>query len=239
MDFRRAITAIAAHFPRKDVADRILVWSGAILSLMIFARGLVEYHIDNSIKRTNTTLEIHKVYLEKYEDKCIYLDNDFCNPDEYAKRLTAERCRYLIGEVKLGFSSCDALSAAHLTEMNAVSLNSVQRSKLRAALNAYRTEMIRPAYGKIDPLMAFFRSIIICVKKKTCDADTAISLFSADMTAFVNEICVYSQNNAKIFRYTTYLAQFLNANSVASDIYWGTDRGRENLFACDYLRELK
>lgn len=232
---RGIVTDLARRLPRKAVAERLLVWVGALVSLAGFLWGVLEYHIDNDIDRTNTTMAFHKLYLDKVRGIDLYPDAKVSEAEALAL-VQAERCRHLRGTFDLSITDCDNLTSANIKAMNALELDSAQRTDLRKALNAFRAGLRKPDRDRLDAAMAFFRSIVICVDNRTCNAETAIALFAADMTAFVNEICIHAETNAKVIRYTGYLADYLTGNAVQNDIYWGTDRGREDLFACDYLR---
>ncbi|MEP3277035.1 MAG: hypothetical protein ABJN26_06145 [Stappiaceae bacterium] len=211
--------------------------------------AIFEYRNDLEIQRIKTALELHKYYAKEYSGK---LDHLLTREQEITNRsLTLRlRCDYYSEEVAAGrlletslkLPNCAHISHDHLNILQ--SFNSQVTTKQREILR----ERIVSALSRIQSIdgrwvggiSLFFRSVIICVDRGNCDAETTIGLFAKDMTAFLNSVCPFHDRLSSENRIESeFIALFLLKYKVSKNIYWTKDNGRESLFLCTYLRDLE
>ena len=167
---------------------------------------------------------------------------DLVDGDELKKVAVRERCEVIHENVK-GFENvaCGDLDEEQREQLANVVLQSEDRHTLRERIEAARGE-VRVDGKAAEDFFSFFSRVQVCVGEGSCDDAAAIKLFGKVMTAYLNVVCAYtnpSRDLDTLRNETVALAQFLLDNGAGEEIPWSEDEGRENLFFCSYLRELR
>jgi len=247
MIFRRLIAGLSQKFPPKYIADRLLPWATVVMAMFGFFWAIAEYRNDIAIKRVNTTLSLHKTFIKDLSNLETIKNKERSSVD-LSDLIIKRRCVFIKKRVfskneskeKRDSFDCNNLTGVQVNALNAVDLNSEHRAELRKMLNVARIETFELDDGNVNQYLLFFQSVEACVRAANCDAATSIALFAKPITAFLNDICIFIEAGQNIgSEETARLGQFLIENDVHKNIFWSSDRGQENLFACDYLRKLQ
>lgn len=243
--FRRVTGALSARFPPKFVADRILPWLTVTLAAIGGFWAIYEYRNDVGTARIKTVLDLHQRYTADLKEE---LDGDVSLESRKVDAILELRCNFykekiMSGQLQPGshLPECSAISSsdAVILQEYTPQMTPPLRTELRNRMNEILATEFAFNYEWTDALSRFFRSVIVCVERHNCDRDTSIALFAKEMTSFLNSVCPHERRLSLGGRNETiFIANFLIESGVYDNMYWSSDNNRENLFSCDYLRDL-
>ena len=237
--FRKLIVGCAKLYSSKAVGDHFLPWIR--LALAVLGAGLVicQYSNDVSIKRVQATLELSQAYRKETEN------TELLTPRRKGFDMKKEFIRVKCEALQPGFAQiqpmdCTALKPKDIEIVSQTPLPTTgARHEVRRKANKIRADNFQLNHDVDLKRYMFFNVVRVCTQAGNCDTETALALFANDMTTYLNDVCVYAEAPSSTRRKETeILAQFLLETKVDKDIFWSEDEGRENLFMCDYLREL-
>lgn len=244
MNFRNVIGRISRHLPPAFVSDRFLPWLSVLLAVAGGFWTITEYRNDLAIERVKTTLAMHSVWLDKQKgESFIKTRPDLPTMQRALVRSTCHSIEPVLRkrtepEPDLAALDCDAPTPDWAKVVMMHQMTPKQRKPVRKEMLALKAKLTVPNEEALERASQFLRSVLVCVEAKNCDASTTVALFARSMTIFVNDVCVFIEADPRNSKADTIaLAKFLVAHKVNRNIYWSTDTGRTNLFACDYLRK--
>lgn len=236
---RSVLVPLARWFPSRLVSDRILPWVTLGLATFGAAWTLYQYTSGVDIQRAETTLSIHRQFLDTFPDGALGFED--LTEEALFHRVLKIRCDlYAVAVVDgrlpdtLTLPVCDDVSMSDIAALDAFGDLAPQplREEIRAQVG--NIEGIEPLQAR--RMVTFLRSLQVCVERRQCNQDITAELFSGDIVAFLNASCSLAVKDEEFTRQGLMLGQFARSLLPDDVIPWNTDPDRKNLFLCDYLR---
>ena len=206
--------------------------------------AILEYGNNLAIARVKTTLDLHK----QYTDKKMFAAKDRLT-ESVGPLILSVRCEFIVRAVadkKLEMPkrpiNCNKVDGEVIETLRSYDLKGELRTELRLYVLSKlgQTPLSRDISEGLAQLSIFFRSIIVCVDKNNCDAETSVALFAREMVEFVNSTCAFDDQTSQGGKtVNAEIAAFLLDMGVHKNIYWSLDPSREKLFLCEALRALE
>lgn len=230
---------LARWFPTRRVSERILPWVTLMLATLGAVWTLFQYTNGVEIQRAETTLSIHRQFLDTFPDGAQGAGD--MSEDALVGGVLMIRCEIYTLAVEDGLlpaepalPDCGSVSMSDVSVLDAVGedASDALRDQIRE-----ETAMI----GGINPpqarrMMTFFRSLQVCVEKGQCARDITTELFVGDIVAFLNATCRLANNDTEFTRQGLMLGAFARELLPDGAIPWNTDPNRKDLYLCPYLR---
>ena len=237
---RWLLVRMARALPSRSVADRVLPW--IMLLLAAFGAGwtLFQYTNGVDIQRANTTLSIHRQFLDTFPDGAQSFTQ--VSDDERVREILKIRCERYEKAVADGIlpdqpplPDCATVSEDDFELLGQISPHVPQsiRDDIRTEMNLIKVG----SFGDARRMMTFFRSLQVCVERNQCNIEITSELFAGDIVAFLNASCSVALVDREFDRQGRILAGFARGLLPDGVIPWNTDPSRIDLFSCDYLRK--
>lgn len=250
--FRSMIAATARRFPPKHLADRLLPWTALLAAVIGAWAALYQYSNDLAIERYKTTLDMHKQFRASngdwYETLLVDAKGVKVPFDQLVIGILTIRCKVYEQSIAshemvvgtLSLPKCDHLKTQHhvaLDKFNTFVPPAVKKV-IRDQMNTFMARDFQIKRTRFFDMSRYMRALIICIDHKTCDDETAIALFGAEMIGFVNNACQFSNAlGPEAIEDLRFIANYLIAADIPKQLNWSTRRG--NLFVCSFLRDLE
>lgn len=236
---RRLIIPIARGLPSRVVSDRVMPW--IMLLLGVFGAGWTLYQYTNGvdIQRANTTLSIHRQFLDTFPDGAQSFTQ--VSDDDRVNEILQIRCAHYEQAVLDGLlpdtphlPDCTTVTAADFELLGQLSPLVPQpvRDDIRKEMNRIKVG----SFADARRMMTFFRSLQVCVERHQCNFEITTELFAGDVVAFLNASCSVAEVDREFERQGRILAGFARGLLPDGVIPWNTDPSRIDLFSCDHLR---
>ena len=231
---------LLAIFKKEFQLQTLKIVSAAIVAVSAaggIILGVMEYADRVDIERTRIALEMHEAY--RREMGTIQLIDD-AQRNAIVDRQRCIQARSV--DNKLEDMNCSNLTDDDRDRIYQKELDSAGRDSLREAIgSALKGEVIVNGKEAVRQYQ-FFDAVRVCTNEGICDDGAVIALFAKEMTAYLNEVCVYAEDQngplAELKVETMTLARFLLEIGTQKNIFWSEDLSRDQLFFCAYLREL-
>ena len=152
------------------------------------------------------------------------------------------RCEVYRDAISAGEMPASALLPADCNKVSGAdraALDSVAAEETTVVRKRIRTKVISISDTneiKANQMMAFFRSLQVCVEKSLCEINISYELFQREMTSYLNSSCDLALKRDEFRIESLILSRFIKSLSKDSEIYWNTDTTRKDLFICPHLR---
>jgi|GEM_PF-3864594 len=230
---------MARMLPSKVISDRILPWLTLTLATFGAVWTLFQYSDGVGIQRANTTLAIHRQFLDSFPEGAQTFTQ--ISDDERVRRILKLRCEFYETaaagkkfKLTMPLPNCSTISVEEMSVLDEIGKDI--STSLRAELRGKMATLVPLDYGPARRMMTFFRSLQVCVEISQCNLEISGELFAGDIVAFLNATCPLALNDKEFARNGALLGTFTRTLLPLGVIPWNIDPSREDLFACNYLR---
>lgn len=212
-----------------------------MLLLGVFGAGWTLYQYTNGvdIQRANTTLSIHRQFLDTFPDGAQGFTQ--VSDEDRVTEILKIRCAHYEQAVSDGLlpdtpnlPDCTTVTAVHfelLGQLSPLVPQSV-RDDIRKEMNRIKVG----SFADARRMMTFSRSLQVCVERHQCNFEITAELFAGDVVAFLNASCSVANVDREFERQGRILAGFARSLLPDGVIPGNTDPSRIDLFSCDHLR---